>query len=355
MEKYILAGVGDVVFYDGQGNQIVRSKTFTETSLNVTVTAEDIRGGLSNPILGKYFHDSMLAGKFTDALFDLNYMALNTGGNIVVGGDATAQESVTTTAENTITVQGTPVAFGSSGTIGWYTVEGEDNWHTITFTGKSATVSGLATQTNVCVRYIAYSDSVKTFTIPASIIPDEAHAVVTLPLFSAGAGNVTQSSKVGNLIVDIPRFIFDGNYELNMTATGASTNELSGTALAYTDVASCDDMSKYATVTMDILGTSWIDGLKTLAIEGADVRLSTTGTTSTTLSVVGLYNDGSTTNALASKLTFSVVGGGSDIATVTNAGVVTAVGAGTATISVVATATATLSDPIECYASVTVS
>jgi len=44
MEKYILAGVGDVVFYDGQGNQIVRSKTFTETSLNVTVTAEDIRG-----------------------------------------------------------------------------------------------------------------------------------------------------------------------------------------------------------------------------------------------------------------------------------------------------------------------
>ena len=108
-------------------------------------------------------------------------------------------------------------------------------------------------------------------------------------------------------------------------------------------------------MTMDIFGTSWIDGLKTLAIEGADVRLSTTGTTSTTLSVVGLYNDGSTTNALASNLTFSVVGGGSDIATVTNAGVVTAVGAGTATISVVATATATLSDPIECYASVTVS
>ena len=106
---------------------------------------------------------------------------------------------------------------------------------------------------------------------------------------------------------------------------------------------------------MNIFGTSWTDGLKTLAIEGADVRLSTTGTTSTTLSVIGLYDDGSTTNALASNLTFSVVGGGSDVVTVTNAGVVTAVGAGTATISVVANDKATGSNPIECYASVTVS
>ena len=121
MEKFILAGVGDAVVYDGLGNQIVQSKTFTETSFNVTVTAEDIRGGLSNPILGKYFHDSMLTGKLTDALFDLNYIALNVGGNITVGWRCYNSRKYTTTVENTITVSGTPVEFGAAGVIGWYT------------------------------------------------------------------------------------------------------------------------------------------------------------------------------------------------------------------------------------------
>jgi len=44
MDKYIIAGVGDILGLDGQGNQIVQSKTLTESSISIQVTAEDIRG-----------------------------------------------------------------------------------------------------------------------------------------------------------------------------------------------------------------------------------------------------------------------------------------------------------------------
>lgn len=60
----------------------------------------------------------MLEANITDALFDMNYIALNAGGSITVGGETLVTESVKTTSANTITVTGTPVAFGNAGTVG---------------------------------------------------------------------------------------------------------------------------------------------------------------------------------------------------------------------------------------------
>jgi len=289
----------------------------------------------------------------TDALFDLNYIALNVGGTVVVGGDAIVSESIETTAENVITVQGTPVSFGTIGTIGWYSLQGDDVWQKITFEGKNATVAGVPVNSKVCVKYFAYNDALRQFTVPASIIPSEIHLIMTFPLFSAGAKTFTQSYQVGSLIVDVPRFLLSGNYEMSLTSTGASTSNLSGSALASYKGTDCDDMGQYATVKQVIKGASWTDNLSALAVDGADVQLSTGDTK--LLSVFGVYKDGTTTQALNSNLTFSVVGGGSDVVTVDGDGVISVVGIGTATVSIVATDTAGWGDPIECYASVTVS
>ncbi|MGL5692091.1 MAG: hypothetical protein ACRDD8_14915, partial [Bacteroidales bacterium] len=57
----------------------------------------------------------------TDALFSLEYLSLSVGGNIIVGGESIADEQVTVATANTIAVQGTPIAWGDLGTIGWYT------------------------------------------------------------------------------------------------------------------------------------------------------------------------------------------------------------------------------------------
>lgn len=298
----------------------------------------DIRGGLSNPLLGRYFHDSLLESNITDALFDMTYIALNVGGEITVGGDSLITESVTTTTANKVTVTGTPVAFGNAGTIGWMTVEGEDNWQPITFTGKTAEVSGLASGTNVCVRYNAYDDAMKQFIIPSNVIPSEIHVVMTYPLFAATTDvqSLSTSSKVGELIVDIPRFQFNGSVELSLTSSGAATSNLSGSALAVNDTINCSDMGRYGTVKLRTFGGNWYDNLIAMAVDGAEMSMKTNDTK--TLKVVGIFQDkGTTLTGVLNNANLTFTSSSSSVATVSTAGVVTAAGTGTATIEIVAT------------------
>ena len=73
MSNYILAGVGTIEAFTQSSTQPTRiftSKTLQESGISISVTAEDIRGGLSNPLLGRYFHDSILEANITDALFN---------------------------------------------------------------------------------------------------------------------------------------------------------------------------------------------------------------------------------------------------------------------------------------------
>lgn len=286
----------------------------------------------------RYFHDSLLESNITDALFDMTYIALNVGGEITVGGDSLVTESVTTTTANEVTVTGTPVAFGNAGTIGWMTVEGEDNWQPITFTGKTAEVSGLASGTNVCVRYNAYDDAMKQFIIPSNVIPSEIHVVMTYPLFAATTDvqSLSTSSKVGELIVDIPRFQFNGSVELSLTSSGAATSNLSGSALAVNDTINCSDMGRYGTVKLRTFGGNWYDNLIAMAVDGAEMSMKTNDTK--TLKVVGIFQDkGTTLTGVLNNANLTFTSSSSSVATVSTAGVVTAAGTGTATIEIVAT------------------
>lgn len=356
MQKYILAGVGTVLGFDktANSNLIFNANTLTESSITTEVTSEDIRGGLSNPILGKYFHDSMMNCTITDALFNLQYLALNVGGDITIGGDSIVSETVTTSVANQITVTGTPIAFGNAGTVGWYTLAGQDVWSSITFTGSTATVSNLPEGTEVCVKYNAEDNSMSTFSVSSNIIPSEIHLQMIFPLFSAGQTSFTSSYQVGSLIVDIPRFLLNGGFDLSLTSSGASTTALSGSALVSYETSSCNDMGKYGRIMQKITGATWHDGLDTIAVDNADIQLNTSGTQ--TLKLWGIYNHGEnvSTQPLDNTLmTYTVTP--SNIATVSASGVVSAVESGTASIKIVATDTASTSNPIEGYASVTVS
>lgn len=343
MDKYILAGVGTIEGYTQSSTSpqlVFTSQTLQESGLTISVTAEDIRGGLSNPLLGRYFHDSVLEANITDALFDMNYLALNVGGQVTVGGDTLVTETVTVGTADQITVTGTPVKFGNAGTVGWYTEQGKDNWAPITFSGKTAEAT-VAKDTILCVRYNTQNDALKQFTVPSSVIPSELHVIMRYPLFSAGtsAASLSTSSQVGELIIDIPRFQFAGNVELSLTSSGAATSNLSGSALASYTTANCEDMGQYAKVKENIFEANWYDDLEALAVDDADITLVNSGTT--TLKVIGIYRNGGnifTGNIDNAKLTFTSAD--TDVATVgAHTGVVTAAasGTGSADIEIVVT------------------
>ena len=335
MSNYILAGVGTIEAFTQSSTQptkIFTSKTLQESGISISVTAEDIRGGLSNPLLGRYFHDSILEANITDALFNLQYLALNVGGEVVIGGSSLVTETVTA-GSGTLTVQGTPVAFGTAGTVGWYTPAGQEDWAPLTFEGKVATAT-VTSGTEYCVRYNANDAGIQEFVVPSAIIPSEVHLVMTYPLFAGGTSPeaISTSSQVGELIVDIPRFQFAGNVELSLTSSGAATSNLSGSALASYTTANCNDMGTYGTVKQKIYGGNWYDDLTTIAVDGGNFSIANGATKK--LKVIGIFKNG--TGILDnSKLTFT--SSASSTASVTNAGVVTGEAAGSATITITVT------------------
>lgn len=335
MSNYILAGVGTIEAFTQSSTQptkIFTSKTLQESGISISVTAEDIRGGLSNPLLGRYFHDSILEANITDALFNLQYLALNVGGEVVIGGSSLVTETVTA-GSGTLTVQGTPVAFGAAGTVGWYTPAGQEDWAPLTFEGKVATAT-VTSGTEYCVRYNANDAGIQEFVVPSAIIPSEVHLVMTYPLFAGGTSPeaISTSSQVGELIVDIPRFQFAGNVELSLTSSGAATSNLSGSALASYTTANCNDMGTYGTVKQKIYGGNWYDDLTTIAVDGGNFSIANGATKK--LKVIGIFKNG--TGVLDnSKLTFT--SSASSTASVSNAGVVTGAATGSANITITVT------------------
>ena len=307
-QKYVIAGVGSAELIDKtSGEKVADANTLVNSGMNFTVTAEDIRGGLANKLLAQYFHDSGLAITLEDALFDLNYIALNTGSTISVGGDIMTTEQVTSTL-NTITVTGTPRPFLGLGVIGWYQVAGTTTWTKITFTGSVANTTIESGQT-VCVRYVVADSASEQITVSSTFIPDQCYLLLTLPLFKTGMDTTVYSSasKVGEIQVEVPTFQLSGAMDMALTSSGTTTSSISGNALSSV-VASggCSAEGVYANIKKIIVGQDEFANVLKIAVLGGDIDLTVGDTT--TLTIIKYYG-AKIANSIVenSKLTFTSV------------------------------------------------
>ena len=345
MAKYAVAGVGYAKVFDALGNQLFKSDTLTDSGFNTTATVEKITGGQGNATQGVFTHSASFEATLKDCVSNLLYVALQTGGTITAGANIYATEEVTTSVVNQITVLGAPQDFGSIGKIGWYTIQGEDSTNPtkITFVGSVASVTGVPIGTKVCVTYLIEDDSARVIEVASNFVPSEVHLVMTLPLFKAGidATNASTSSQIGEWIVDVPRFMFDGAISLATTSASAVGFDMKGMALASTNVSGCGNKSIYATITEVIYGKDEFANVVDIAIANADVELAVAETS--TLKVYAIYNDGTASRLIDnSKITFT----SSDITKATcgaHTGLVTGIAVGESTISAVLTTKTSLS------------
>ena len=67
MTRSFLAGVANVALFAGD-NLIANSTTLIDSSFTIGASAEDVRGGSGNQLLGKYFHTSTFDINLTDTL-----------------------------------------------------------------------------------------------------------------------------------------------------------------------------------------------------------------------------------------------------------------------------------------------
>lgn len=349
MATGLLAGVANVDLFDGDNKLIVSTKTLIDSGLNMGITGEEARGGQGNILLGKYFHDSSFGLTLTDQIWNMEYLALNCGGYITASSDVMTNEQVVTTEANKITVTQTPQDFTStSGCIGWYKLatQSDNSYVKVTFDKdtKTANVTNLPANSKVCVKYVITSSSARKFVINADYIPAVCHAVMTIGLYKAGTTTetLTTSSKIGNIIVDIPNFQLEGGQDLSLSSSSIASIALNGNALAtFTGDAGCSDHGYYSTITEDIFNQSEWDSVTTIVVANGDIELATNETH--TINVYKMYNNGTQPSIVDnSKLTFTVKSGTS--ATVSTAGVVTAGSTtGITVIEIVATQKNTLS------------
>ena len=324
---YVLYGLAEVQYLDrATKERMVTAVSEINGGIEIATTELDIKGGLNNKLIAKLFTDGVLTVNASDALFDFNYMKMVTGGDIEVGGSVIDDpEVVTVSVANTITVANTPVEWNGE-ICGWYSVGDENEWHKTTFIGKNATISGLSVGDTVCVQYNqAKNDgTLRQFKVPSSIVPDQITVIMKAGLFSSGTDDMSSASKVGDLIIEVPRFVFNGSTSLSFDNTGASTTDLSGSALVNYETSGCDKTGYYAIIKEFIPSRSLEDGLMALAVDGSDIQLDISETTA--LKVIGLYNGGATGVITNDNLT--LVSSDISIATVSASGEIEAIGEG---------------------------
>lgn len=333
-QNHFLAGVGTALIFNG--NELIgAAKTLTESTFDFAITAEDIRGGKGNALLGRYFHDSSLTATLTDAMFDLNYMALSLGVNVEMGGLSVKEEELTVASAGKVAVSETPVAFNGT-MIGWYKQPTDTDWQIGTLSGKDMTINGATAGATYCVKYFYQNENAKSITIKSQYIPATVHLVVMTDLYSGKVGTQSDATRYGRLIVDIPSFQLEGNQNLSLTASSAATINLTGMALAVLDGATCEDDGYYGTMTEEIYGAKWQDDAIALAVVNSDMDLSVSSNKTEVLDVRVVFGGG-VASQKKDNSNFTFTSETQEYATVTTDGTVTAVAAGTATIEVALT------------------
>ena len=303
-KQHFLAGVGRALLF--KGNDLIGvAKTLTESTFDFSITAEDVRGGQGNGLLGRYFHDSNMQVTLVDAMFDLQYMALSLGVNLESGGLSVKEEELTVGVDGTVTASETPVAFTGS-MIGWYKKPSDTEWSIGTFTGSKMTVSGGSHNDIYCVKYFYINENARSITIKSQYVPAELHVVIMNDLYAGDVGSQSDATRYGRLITDIPRLQMDGNQTLSLASSSAATINLTGSALAVLSGDTCEEDPYYGTMTEEIYGDKWQDDVVALAVENRDIELAKSA--SETLIVRAVFGAGMASQRKDnSNFTFSVV------------------------------------------------
>ena len=337
--KKFLAGVARAILL--RGNTIIGvANTLITSGFDFTIASEEIRGGQGNGLFGKYFHDSALNVTIEDAMFNLEYVAASLGTTLRQGGLSFKEEESTVATAKQIPLSTTPLALKGS-LVAWYSKPGQDNW--ITGTVKNANgkyyidVEAATVGEKYCIKYFWQNENAESIVIPVQYVPAELHVILINDEFSGEAIDSIDTTAIGRLITDIPRLQLAGEQNLALSATGAATTFLSGSALAVTsDATSCETDAYYGTMTEEIFGATWQDNVVALAIEDNDIQLTTSATA--TLSVYAVYGGNKASQKKDnSNFTFAVVGGSSSVITVDGTGLVTAKGTGSAYVQVTLT------------------
>lgn len=301
MANYFLASVGNADAFrmvNGSLQHVLSARTLTESTISVSSTMEDVRAGQGAKLYGRFNHDAGMTVSLTDAMFKLEYIALQVGSNInSTGASHMFTEKVTVAGDGKVTLSHPLAAMGKSCGLNkagvWARPVSCDANDEYTFAegtvgNSEVTIEGLAAG-DYCVTYFKDEEGAREVLINANFVPSEMILFLTAKLFAGDASAPETGKPVGEITVKIPRFQLDGTFDLSMAMSSAATMALNGTVLAV-DSNGCESDGAYAEIVEVINGRKWYDGLRAVEYSEEDDT------------VYGIY-EGGFTSALDNTLT----------------------------------------------------
>lgn len=288
MAQVFLASVGVANAFrriNGQPVHFFTAKTLTDSSINLSVSAEEVRGGEGGKLLGQFFHTSTFGLSMTDAMFKLEYIAAQVGSEIINGGYGMVDDNdrlatvtgeqpsdgVTYAAGNKIKLTEKAIALlDGTAPLVWYNVAGSTEYATavpdadniITIPGATE-IQGTATEpVKYCVHYFADKKAARKVIVNSNFVPEELTVFLTTRLYAGDASAPETGKPVGTVTIKIPRFQLNGTADIALAMASAATVQLQGNALSYDD--GCEG-GKYAEI-VEVLQVSQFDGYTNIVV-----------------------------------------------------------------------------------------
>ena len=204
--------------------------------------------------------------KLTDIMFNMSYVAANCGSDIIKGGDIFKDEQLTANESGEITLSANAVPFSGSDIYAYVRKADSASDKRKKMPVVDNKVTGLEADATYCVRYLYTDGAADRLVVSSQFIPKTLYAVLTVALYAGDDKNVESATKVGKVVIKIPRFQLSGAMEISMTATGASQTALDGSAMAYGGKG-CDGRGIYAEIIQVLDDAHWYDDASGLIIE----------------------------------------------------------------------------------------
>lgn len=217
-----MISVADVAFFNTtSGVEIGQGIALTDSGIDSTMNNQEIRGGYLNPLLFNIMNTRAFNLTFTSATFKMLYLAFQSGTPIVSGNSNSYIFQECNTATNgAVTLQNTPSGYVHCILPSGLTVDVQSN-------GVNAINVGAGINGTVKCSYFTPKLG-ETITINTSAQPMVVHAHMRIH------GKEQDGSKI-TYEVDIPLLQFTGEINFSLTADGVATQNINGSALAYTE------------------------------------------------------------------------------------------------------------------------
>lgn len=276
MKKFMVS-VADVRIYNvDNDNLLAVGKTLIDSSLEMTLGNADIRGGRGNQLQGVYYHTSDLNLTVNETQFNLDFLSMAVGQEVITGANVYMEETITLGAAGTGTVLlGTPITVTGTTIYGWVT-QVNGTVEKVTFSGTTFATSSGTSGDVVCVRYYHTNAAARSLTISADVLPK----IVRVELETLLISSQETTSRIGVVQIIVPTATLTGAFSLAMTSDGVSTTPLAIRALASTELttASCSNVPVLAKIIEIIDAANWYDNVVAISIQGGDFTMSATAT-----------------------------------------------------------------------------